>query len=103
VVGVGVVVFVGVVVVVGVVVFVGAVVVVEVVVVLAVVVGLVVVVVAVDLADVAASALSLTVSISVTTGGVTTANRPHFCKNARLLASGLSSSPVSLIMALPSL
>ena len=82
------------------------VVVVDVVVVLIVVVGVVVgmvVVVVVGLADVAASALSLTVSISVTTGGVTIANRPHCCKNVRLLASGLSPSPVSPIMALPSL
>jgi hypothetical protein len=82
------------------------VVVVDVVVVLIVVVGVVVgvvVVVVVGLADVAASALSLTVSISVTTGGVTIANRPHCCKNVRLLASGLSPSPVSPIMALPAL
>jgi hypothetical protein len=72
------------------------------VVVVGVVVG-VVVVVAVGLADVTASAFSLTVSISVTTGGVTIANRPHRCRNARLLASGVSSSPASSIMAGPSL
>jgi hypothetical protein len=67
------------------------------------VVGVVVVVVVVGLADVTASALSLTVSIRVTTGGVTTANRPHCCKNARRLDSGLSPSPASSIIARPSL
>jgi hypothetical protein len=68
-----------------------------------VVVGVVVVVVVVGFADVATALLSLTVSISVTTGGVTIANRPHCCKNARRLDSGLSLSPASLIMARPSL
>jgi len=58
------------------------------------VVGVVVVVaVVVVLADVASAAvLPLTASINVTTGGVTTENRPHCSRKARLSALCLSSS-----------
>jgi hypothetical protein len=73
-------------------------------VVVCVVVGVVVVsvVVVVVLADVAsASVLPLTASICVTTGGVTTENRPHFSKKARLSALRLSSSCTSSVMIAP--
>jgi hypothetical protein len=42
-----------------------------------------VLVVAPEVARFPARALSLTESINVTTGGVTTANRPHCCRKAR--------------------
>jgi hypothetical protein len=53
-------------------------------------------------ADVAsASVPPLTASISVTTGGVTTENRPHFSKNARLSALCLASSFTLSVMIAP--
>jgi hypothetical protein len=47
--------------------------------------------------EAAAVDLSLAVSISVTTGGVTAANLPHCSKKARLSALSLSSSRTSLL------
>jgi len=74
-----------------------------VVVVTVVVVGVVVTVVVVVFAEVtsAASALSLTASIIVTTGAVTTPNRPHCSKNARLSARWRSPSRLSAAMRNP--
>ena len=74
-----------------------------VVVVTVVVVGVVVTVVVVVFAEVtsAASALSLTASIIVTTGAVTTPNRPHCCKNARLSAFWTSPSRASAAIKSP--
>jgi hypothetical protein len=43
----------------------------------------------------------LTASISVTLGGVTTENRPHFSKKARLSARSLLSSRTSSVMKTP--
>jgi hypothetical protein len=63
-----------------------------------VVVGVVVV-----FADVASAAvLPLTASINVTTGGVTTENRPHCSRKARLSALCLSSSRTLSVMIAPS-
>jgi hypothetical protein len=74
------------------------------VVVVGVVVVSVVVVSVVVFADVASAlVLPLTASNSVTTGGVTTENRPHFSKKARLSARSLSSSRTSSIMIAPNL
>ena len=75
----------------------------EVVVVVTVVVVGVVTVVVVVFAEVtsAASALSLTASIIVTTGAVTTPNRPHCCKNARLSAFWTSPSRASAAIKSP--
>ena len=88
-----------VVVVVGVVVVVAVVVVGVVVVVVVVGVVVVVVVVVVIRGEVTscALALSLTASIKVMTGGVTTPNRPHCSKNARLSALRVSSSRASSV------
>jgi hypothetical protein len=65
------------------------------------VVVVVVVVAAVVFADVASAAvLPLTASISVTTGGVTTENRPHCSRKARLSAlSRWSFRPSSVMIA----
>jgi hypothetical protein len=67
-----------------------------------VVVGVVVVVSVVVFADVAsASVPPLTASIKLTTGGVTTENRPHFSKKARLSALCLASSFTLSVMIAP--
>jgi hypothetical protein len=79
-----------------------SIVVVFVVVVGAVVVVSVVVVSVVVFADVASASVPLlTASISVTTGGVTTENRPHFSKNARLSSLFRSSCSTSSVMVAP--